>query len=165
MSSSSSVSRATAPRNFRKKRLTKDGWAEQVADMVDRGAEATDAQAAAIVDYLTQTFGKESKINVNTAPFEELKSVLGLTGEESRRRSSLGAKRTGILNPGRTCRKCPEWIRKKIENEEGINRFLNTGGVRIRCFDRQPDRATGCRLLFARCSAAFAIADVPSPRS
>src|SRR5436305_2583482 len=70
--------------NFRKKRLTKDGWSEQVADMIDRGAQATDAQAATIVDYLTQTFGKESKINVNTAPFEELKSVLGLTTEESR---------------------------------------------------------------------------------
>src|SRR3982751_4494784 len=64
--------------NIRKKRLTKDGWAEQVADMVDRGAEATEAQQNTIVDYLTQTFGKGSKIYINTAPFEELKAVLGL---------------------------------------------------------------------------------------
>ena len=70
--------------NIRKKRLTREGWAEQVADMVDRGAEATEAQQAAVVDYLTQTFGKDSKIHINTAPFEELKSVLGLTVEETK---------------------------------------------------------------------------------
>jgi len=70
--------------NFRKKRLSKDGWSEQVADMIDRGAQATDTQAAVIVDYLTGTFGKDSKVSINTAPFEELKSVLGLSTEESR---------------------------------------------------------------------------------
>src|SRR5690349_8350011 len=53
--------------NFRKLRLTKDGWAEQVADMIDRGAESTPAESAAVVDYLTNTFGKGSKINVNSA--------------------------------------------------------------------------------------------------
>src|SRR3954469_7280980 len=70
--------------NIRKKRLTKEGWAEQVADMVDRGAEATEPQQAAVVEYLTQTFGKGSKIHINTAPFEELRSVLGLSVEETK---------------------------------------------------------------------------------
>jgi competence ComEA-like helix-hairpin-helix protein len=71
------------PGNFRKLRLGKEGWTEQVADMVDRGAEATAAQSAAVVDYLTQNFGKDSKIYVNTAPFEELKAVFGLTVPEA----------------------------------------------------------------------------------
>src|ERR1041384_647366 len=70
--------------SFRKRRLTREGWAEKVADMVDRGAEATEAQQTAVVDYLTQTFGKDSKVHINTAPFEELRSVLGFTVEEAK---------------------------------------------------------------------------------
>jgi competence protein ComEA len=70
--------------NIRKKRLTREGWTDQVSDMVDRGAEATEAQQAVVVEYLTQTFGKDSKIHINTAPFEELRSVLGLTAEETK---------------------------------------------------------------------------------
>ena len=70
--------------NVRKKRLTKEGWADVVADMVDRGAEATEPQQATVVEYLTQAFGKGSKIYINTAPFEELRSILGLTVDESK---------------------------------------------------------------------------------
>jgi competence protein ComEA len=69
--------------NFRKSRLTKDEWSEQVADMVDRGAQASDAEVTAIVDYLTQNFGKDSKLRINTAPFSELKNVLKLTVKEA----------------------------------------------------------------------------------
>jgi competence protein ComEA len=69
--------------NFRKVRLSRDAWSEQVADMVDRGAKGTEAELTAVVDYLTQNFGKDSKINVNTAPFGELKNVLGLSVKEA----------------------------------------------------------------------------------
>jgi competence ComEA-like helix-hairpin-helix protein len=69
--------------NFRKVRLNRDDWSDQVADMVDRGAKANEAEMAAIVDYLTQNFGKDSKINVNTAPLVELKVILGLSVKES----------------------------------------------------------------------------------
>jgi competence protein ComEA len=69
--------------NFRKSRLTKDEWTEQVADMMDRGAQATDEQETAIIDYLSRNFGKESKLWVNTAPFQELKNVLKLTVKEA----------------------------------------------------------------------------------
>src|SRR5690242_7947262 len=69
--------------NFRKARLTKDEWSDQVADMMDRGAQATDAEVASIVDYLAQNFGKDSKLWINTAPFEELKNVLKLTVKET----------------------------------------------------------------------------------
>jgi competence protein ComEA len=71
------------PGHFRKARLTKDEWADKVADMMDRGAQATDAQVAAIVDYLAQNFGKNSKLWINTAPYEELRSVLKLTVKEA----------------------------------------------------------------------------------
>ncbi len=69
--------------NFRQMRKTKDEWDDQVGDMIDKGAEATDEQTAAIVAYLTQNFGPDSKINVNTAPFEEIKRVLALTARET----------------------------------------------------------------------------------
>jgi competence protein ComEA len=52
-------------------------------DMVDRGAKGSDAEMMAVLDYLTQNFGKGSKIYVNTAPFGELKAVLGLSNDET----------------------------------------------------------------------------------
>ncbi|HUB31440.1 MAG TPA: helix-hairpin-helix domain-containing protein [Bryobacteraceae bacterium] len=69
--------------NFRQMRKTKDEWTDQVGDMIDKGAEATDEQQAVIVAYLSQNFGPDSKINVNTAPFEEIKRVLVLTAKET----------------------------------------------------------------------------------
>ncbi len=69
--------------NFRKRRLDKEAWAEQVGDMVDRGAKANEQEIATIVDYLTQNFGKDSKVNVNTAPMVELKAVLGLSVKDA----------------------------------------------------------------------------------
>ena len=69
--------------NFRKARLSREDWEEKVADMVDRGAEGTDEQLAAVVTYLTQNFGRNSRIWVNTAPLGELRAVLGLTVEEA----------------------------------------------------------------------------------
>jgi competence protein ComEA len=71
------------PGHFRKARLAKDEWADKVADMMDRGAQATDAQVTAIVDYLALNFGKNSKLWINTAPYEELRSVLKLTVKEA----------------------------------------------------------------------------------
>jgi competence ComEA-like helix-hairpin-helix protein len=70
--------------NFRKDRRSRDDWADQVAEMVDRGAKGSEKDLALIVDYLTENFGPDSKINVNTAPLIELKSVLGLTTQEAR---------------------------------------------------------------------------------
>ena len=69
--------------NFRRLRLTRDEWADKVADMVEQGAKANDAEQEAIVGYLTATFGKESKVYVNTAPFIELRLILGFTIPET----------------------------------------------------------------------------------
>jgi competence protein ComEA len=69
--------------NFRQLRLNKDGWSEKVADMVEKGAQASDAETAAVVGYLVRYFGPDSKINVNTAPFQEIKAVFKLTAAET----------------------------------------------------------------------------------
>jgi competence protein ComEA len=71
------------PENFRKVRHDKDEWSDSVADMVDRGAEGTPAELAAVVDYLAQNFGPDSKVNVNTAPLQELKAQLEFSVAEA----------------------------------------------------------------------------------
>ena len=69
--------------NIRRKRLSRDEWSDEVSDMVDRGAKATDGQMAAILDYLELNFGTDSKIRVNTAPMVEFKAILALTADEA----------------------------------------------------------------------------------
>jgi len=71
------------PGNFRKTRHDKDEWTDAVADMVERGAKGTPAELAVVVDYLTLNFGPDSKVNMNTAPLEEIKVQLGFTVPES----------------------------------------------------------------------------------
>jgi competence protein ComEA len=69
--------------NFRKMRISEDEWWEKVGDMVDRGAKATEPEQTAIVAYLAKNFGKDSKVNMNTAPNSELMVVLGFTIPEA----------------------------------------------------------------------------------
>jgi competence protein ComEA len=69
--------------NFRQLRLNQDGWSDKVADMVDKGAQPSDTETAAVIAYLAQYFGPDSKINVNTAPFQEIKAVLKLSAKET----------------------------------------------------------------------------------
>jgi competence protein ComEA len=49
--------------------------------MVSRGADATEKDIAAIVEYLTANFGK---INVNTAAAPDIQKFLSLTEAEAR---------------------------------------------------------------------------------
>jgi competence protein ComEA len=72
-----------SPGAFRRHRKNKDDWSDTVADMVDRGAKGSDAEIAAVVDYLAANFGPDAKVNVNTAPFEELKIQLAFTVPEA----------------------------------------------------------------------------------
>lgn len=69
--------------NFRKKRLSEDEWWEQVADMVARGAKATEREQTAVVAYLAQNFGQNSKVDMNSAPISEILVVLGFTASDS----------------------------------------------------------------------------------
>jgi competence ComEA-like helix-hairpin-helix protein len=61
-------------------RRTRIGWQLSVDDMISRGAEGSDAEMAAIVEYLSQHFGK---VNVNTASAEELEKTLSLSAREA----------------------------------------------------------------------------------
>jgi competence protein ComEA len=70
--------------SFRKKRLNGDAWSDTVGQMVDQGAQATSQEQAAIVDYLVHNFGPDSKVRINTAPFSEIRIVLGFTNEETK---------------------------------------------------------------------------------
>ncbi len=57
-------------------RLSRDDWYEKVADMIDRGAKATNSESQAVTEYLSRNFGKDSKIHMNTAPKIEMKAIL-----------------------------------------------------------------------------------------
>lgn len=59
---------------------TRDGWKKTMAKMVDRGAEGTDEQFEAVVNYLTKYFGR---INVNTATADEIASGLKFSASEA----------------------------------------------------------------------------------
>jgi competence protein ComEA len=66
-------------------RLTRDGWQSTINDMVSRGAKGTDEEISQILDYLSAHFlGEADKpLNMNTATYVELESVLGLLRKEA----------------------------------------------------------------------------------
>ena len=70
--------------NFRKARRTSEEWADSVVDMVERGASGTPAEIEAVVAYLAKNFGQDSPVRINSAPFAEIKVVLGFTVAEVR---------------------------------------------------------------------------------
>ena len=70
--------------NFRKARFSSEEWSDSVADMVERGAKGTPAEIDAVVAYLAGNFGKDAPVRINTAPFAEIKVVLGFTVNEAR---------------------------------------------------------------------------------
>ena len=67
-------------------RLTRDGWAGVVKDMVKEGATGTEEELAQVLDYLSTNFLGEAPrpINLNTAPAIDLESVVGLLRSEAR---------------------------------------------------------------------------------
>ena len=70
--------------NFRKARYSSEEWSDSVADMVERGATGTPAEIEVVVAYLAKNFGKDAPARINTAPFAEIKVVLGFTVAEVR---------------------------------------------------------------------------------
>jgi hypothetical protein len=67
-------------------RLTREGWAGVIDDMVKAGATGTDKELELVLDYLAAHFLGEAAraINVNTAPAIDLESVVGLLRSEAR---------------------------------------------------------------------------------
>lgn len=61
-------------------RRTRKGWEQNVDDMVTRGAEGSEQELQAVVDYLTKFYGKT---NVNAATAKEMEDSLGLSAKEA----------------------------------------------------------------------------------
>ncbi len=61
-------------------RFTQSGWQQTVDDMVGRGADLNESQAADVVAYLTKNFGK---VNVNKASAAQLHEGLGLSEKDA----------------------------------------------------------------------------------
>ena len=66
-------------------RLTRAGWQAVMAKMVGLGAKGSDAELAAVLDYLSTHFKGEAPkpVNLNTAPAIDLESVAGLLRKEA----------------------------------------------------------------------------------
>ena len=65
---------------------TRDGWTEVVSQMIARGAQGSDDDFSAIVDYLAANLPPHSdvkKINVNKAPAAELSATLQISDKEA----------------------------------------------------------------------------------
>ncbi|MGC2401128.1 MAG: PQQ-dependent dehydrogenase, methanol/ethanol family [Acidobacteriaceae bacterium] len=60
-------------------RMTKQGWADQVDDMVSRGAVGTDAEIKQVVEYLSRNFGKEKPPLANAEPAPAAENRVGVT--------------------------------------------------------------------------------------
>jgi competence protein ComEA len=64
----------------------RETWGAIVQDMIQRGAEGTDDEFYAVVDYLSTNFGKNSpviKINVNKATAKDLQAALRLSEKQA----------------------------------------------------------------------------------
>lgn len=66
-------------------RLTREGWQETIASMVQQGAKATDAEQTAILEYVSTHFKGDARrpLNVNSATSVELESVAALLKKEA----------------------------------------------------------------------------------
>ena len=69
--------------NIRKARKESGEWSDSVDDMIDRGAKVEASQVESLVAYLVKNFGAGAKVQMNSAPLEEIKVVLGFTVPEA----------------------------------------------------------------------------------
>ena len=92
-------------------RRTKIGWQQNVEDMIARGAEGSDEDVAAVVDYLTKFFGK---INVNTASVDDLVASLGLSRKEAQAIARY-REQNGKFKDIEQLKKVPEMSAEKLE--------------------------------------------------
>ena len=66
-------------------RLTREGWQETIANMVQQGAKATETEQTAILEYVSTHFKGNARrpLNLNSATSVELESVAGLLKKEA----------------------------------------------------------------------------------
>ena len=100
-------------------RRTRIGWERITEDMVSRGAEGTEEEMAAVVDYLTTFFGK---INVNTASLAELQKALALSEKEARAITSY-REQNGKIKSFEELEKAPGLDPEKLRQKRNLIAF------------------------------------------
>ena len=96
---------------------------KQASSLITRLYKAfTEKDMALVTDYLTQNFGKDSKINVNTAPLVELKTILRITAQEAM--AVVKYRETnGKFKEWQDLQKVPGVDPKKIEDKKDVIAF------------------------------------------
>lgn len=67
-------------------RKSEEQWTDTVIEMRGRGAQASDDDLVALVEYLAKNFGPQSppaRVNINTASGVEIAGALGVTEQEA----------------------------------------------------------------------------------
>jgi competence protein ComEA len=107
-------------------RLTRAGWAETIDKMKALGADGTEAEFQAILEYLATHFKGEldRPVDMNTAEALDLESVLGLLRRESAAFLQYRRKR-GPLTSLADLRDLDPAILKKIEAKKDRIAFLS----------------------------------------
>jgi len=100
-------------------RRTKIGWQLSVDDMVSRGAEGSDEEMAAVVEYLTRNFGK---VNVNTASARDLEKALSLSAREAQTIQAYREK-NGKIKDFEELRKIPRVSGEQLQAKRSLIAF------------------------------------------
>jgi len=100
-------------------RRTRIGWERSVDDMITRGAEGSDEDMAAIVEYLTTYFGK---VNVNTATAAALEKTLGLSSNEAQAIVAY-RERSSKIKDFEELKKVPGVSAEKLQAKRGLIAF------------------------------------------
>ncbi|MEO8372798.1 MAG: helix-hairpin-helix domain-containing protein [Candidatus Solibacter sp.] len=99
-------------------RQSRDEWVSTIQKMMASGAEGTEDQFMAVLQYLTKNFGPvAAKISINQAPAAELETGLGITAKEA---AAIVAYRTdkGAFKALDDLKKVPDLDFKKIEAQK-----------------------------------------------
>lgn len=86
-----------------------------IEDMVDRGAEGSDEDMAAVLSYLTTFYGR---VNVNAASPEELEKLLGLSAKEAQAIVAY-REQNGKINDFERLKKIPSVDADKLQAKRG----------------------------------------------
>ncbi len=96
-------------------RRTKGTWQQTIEDMVDRGAEGSEEDMAAILSYLTTFYGR---VNVNAASAEELEKSLGLSAKDAQAIVAY-REQNGKINDFEQLKKIPGVDPDKLQAKRG----------------------------------------------
>jgi competence protein ComEA len=107
---------------IRAHRESRDEWIATIQKMMAAGAQGTEEQFTAVLDYVSKNFGPAVTINVNEASAGELAQGLGLTGQEA---AAIVKYRTdkGRFKTLEDLKKVPDLDFKKIEAQKDRLQF------------------------------------------